>query len=142
MREEEVPQDDSFYAGHLRACYAVNKEGKYVIATSRGWEAERIATAEALADLEAKIEAVRQRVLDGALSPLAYHMAVSQMTPRLLAQNARMWTWRVKRHLIPRVFARLGEATLGRYASCLNITTGALVKTPGSRWRFSAPDQP
>jgi len=130
MREEDVPQDDSFYGGHLRACYAVDQNGKYVLATSRGWEVERIATAQALADLEEKVETVRRDVIAGRLSSLAYHMAARQMTPWLLARNAGTWTWRVRRHLKPRAFSRLSRKALLRYAECLSLPMEALVEVP------------
>lgn len=139
MREEDVPQDDSFYGGHLRACYAVDRTGKYVLATSRGWEAERAATARALADLEAKVESARRAVIAGAQSPLAYHMAVAQMTPRLLAQNAGTWTWRVRRHMRPDVFRRLDGRVLARYAACLALPVESLLEVPRESERvFSA----
>lgn len=135
MREEDVPQDDSFYGGHVRACYAVNAEGKYVVATSRGWDAERIATAQALADLEERVETVRRRVIAGELSPLAYHISAGQMTPRLLAQNAGTWAWRVRRHLRPSVFRGLGRRMIARYAECLNVPVDALLRVPPERAR-------
>jgi hypothetical protein len=133
MREDEVPQDDSFYGGHKRACYAVDRDGRYVLATSRGWEPERIATAEALSALSEGLESVRRDVVAGRLSPLAYHMTAAQMTPRLLAKNAGLWTWRVRRHLRPRVFERLDRRTLTRYATCLNLSVESLRKAPAER---------
>ena len=135
MREEEVPQDESFYGGHLRACYTVDRNGRYVVATSRGWETERIATARALAELEEGVETARQGVIAGDLSPLAYHMAVAQMTPRLLARNSRIWLWRVRRHLKPGGFGRIRHAALVRYAESLGISIADLRVVPRERTR-------
>ena len=131
MREEDVPQDESpFYQGHLRACYAVGPDGKYVLATSTGWTPERIATAQALADLENRVEAARLEVIAGRASPLAYHMAARQMTPRLLARNARIFLWRVRGHLAPAGFTRLTPKLLERYADCLSLTIEDLRRVP------------
>jgi len=133
MREEDVPQDESpFYHGHLRACYAVGTDGKYVVATSTGWSPERIATAQALADLEDRVECVRRDVIAGQASPLAYHMATRQMTPRLLARNAGLFLWRVRRHLAPAGFGRLSPSLLARYAECLDLSVEELVSVPAS----------
>lgn len=130
MREEEVPQDESFYDGHLRACYAVDRRGRYVLAVSRGWRAETIATSEAAADLRERIESTRREVLEGRLSPLAYHMVRRQLTPGLLASGVRIFRWRVRRHLRPAVFARLPERLLRRYAECLDVTLEQIRRLP------------
>ena len=130
MREDEVPQDRSFYHGHERACYALNETDRYVLAKSRGWEVERIATEQALLDLEEKVEETRRGVLAGELSPLAYHMASRQMTPRLCAQHMGIGTWRVKRHLRPAVFAKLPERLLARYSACLDRSREELARVP------------
>src|SRR4029434_5917490 len=107
MRKEDVPQDVSpFYHGHLRACYAIGSHGREGVATRTRWTPEQIVTAQALADLENRVESVRRDVLAGLASPLAYHMATRQMSPRLLASNAGIWLWRVRRHLEPAGFAR------------------------------------
>ena len=59
MRSKEIPQDhDSFYDGALRACYAIDDEGRYVMATSRGWHVETLATRQAVEDLERKLEQI------------------------------------------------------------------------------------
>ena len=112
MRREEVPQDDHpFYEGIQRACYAVDKDGRYVLQTSSGWDVEHAATAQAMSDLDDHLEQTRQAVRAGRLSPLAYHMEACQMTPRLLGQTARLAVWRVRRHLRPKVFDRLRPAS-------------------------------
>jgi len=130
VREEEVPQDASFYRGHQRVCYALNKDNRYVVARSAGWEVERVATAQALLELEAEVEQTRRRVLAGERSPLAYHLATHQMTPKLFAQHAGVASWRVRRHLKPAVFARLSPRLLERYARCLALDVAQLARVP------------
>ena len=131
MRRDEVPQDDHpFYEGLRRACYAVDEEGHYTIATSSGWEVERLATSQAMSDLDDRLERTRRAVLSGAKSPLAYHMESRQMTPALLAKTARVARWRVRRHLRPAAFAALGPALLARYAAALDLTPEALAAVP------------
>jgi hypothetical protein len=133
VKVENVPQDASFYDGHVRACYAVDEQGRYVLAKSRGWQVETIATAEAMADLEERVESIRLDVLGGRLSPLAYHMAVRQLTPRLLAPSVRIFRWRIKRHTRPNVFGRLPERVLRRYAECLDVSLEEIRRVPDRR---------
>ena len=133
MRSKEIPQDkDSFYDGALRACYAVDDEGRYVMTTSRGWQVETLATRQAIEDLERKLEQTRRDVVRGALSPLAYHMVSRMMTTRILAQSAGFMSWRVRRHLKPRVFGRLSVSILERYAEQLDLSIEQLRSVPDS----------
>ena len=132
MRIEDVPQDPSILEGHLRACYARDATGRYVIATSRGWEVERIANQLAVADVKSQIDLARADVRAGKASTLAYHMACAHMNARLLAANSGFWVWQVNRHLKPQVFRRLPDRMLRRYADTLGISVAALVgEIPG-----------
>lgn len=134
MRKDDLPQDnDSFYDGALRACYATDDQGRYVMATSRGWKVETLATRQAIEDLEKKLEATRQAALRGELSALAFHMQARMMTPAILAQSSGLMRFRVKRHMRPAVFARLSRRLLARYAEALDLPVDTL---------RSVPDQP
>ena len=116
---------------HRRACYAVDERGRYVLVASRGWEVEKVVNAQAIDEIRAQVESIRRQARRGEVSPLAYHMARCQMTHALLAANAGLWGWRVKRHLKPRHFARLGRPLLQRYADALGMTVEALRQVPG-----------
>jgi len=131
MRKDDLPQDsDSFYDGALRACYATDDQGRYVMATSQGWKVETLATRQAIEDLEQKLEATRQAVLGGELSSLAFHMQARMMTRAILAQSTGLLRFRVKRHMRPTVFARLSDRLLGRYSEALDISVEALKSVP------------
>jgi hypothetical protein len=130
MKVGEVPQDDSILEGHQRACYAQDQDGRYVIATSRGWEVERIANGVVIAEIDAKIAAARAEVLAGRVSVLAYHMARCHMDVSLLAAHTGLWSFRIRRHLRPEVFTRLDSALLRRYAEAFDIEPEALRRLP------------
>lgn len=130
MKAGDVPQEDSFYEGHRRACYAVDDSGHYTVVASKGWEAEKIVNGVAIADLREQLEQARQRVLAGAASPLEYHMQRCQMTPAMLAANTGIWTWRVRRHLKSAVFVTLKPELLARYAEALRVTADELTRVP------------
>lgn len=130
MRTTDVPQDDSILEGHQRACYAQDADGRWVVATSRGWEVERVANAHAVQQVEAAIAAALADVRAGRASPLAYHMARFHMTDALLAAHVGWWRWRVRRHLKPTVFATLSNTTLARYAAVFGIDVDELKRIP------------
>ncbi len=126
MRIEDIPQEPSILDGRLRACYARNADGRYEMATSKGWEVERIANQLAVAGVNALIEQALAAVRAGQSSVLAYHMARAHMDARLLAAHSGFWVWQVKRHLQPRPFQRLGDKALRRYANALGIDLATL----------------
>ncbi len=130
MEVKDVPQDPSILEGHQRACYARDASGHYVIATSRGWEVERVANQHAIQDIDANVAAVLGDVKAGRLSVLAYHMASCHMDTRLLAAHTGIWSFRIRRHLRPDVFRRLPESIRRRYADAFNIDVAALANVP------------
>ncbi len=127
MRIEDIPQEPSILDGHLRACYAKDANGRYVVATSKGWEVERIANQLAVAAVRSNIDRALADVRAGKSSALAYHMACAHMDARLLAAHSGVWVWQVKRHLKPTIFQRLSPQHLRRYAAALGIDVAALV---------------
>jgi hypothetical protein len=132
MKAKDVPQEISMLEGHQRACYALGEDGRYTVVPSTGWEVEKIANAVAVDEIRATIEATRQRALRGEVSALEYHMLRCHMTPAMLAANAGIWTWRVRRHLRPAVFANLSPALLARYADALRMAPAELKQVPGA----------
>jgi len=126
MRIEDIPQETSILDGRLRACYARNAAGRYELATSTGWEVERIANQQAVAAVNAHIEQALAAVRAGQSSALVYHMARAHMDARLLAAHSGYWVWQVKRHMQPRHFQRLDEKALRRYADALGIGLATL----------------
>ncbi len=75
-----------------------------------------------------RIEAARKKVLAGEASPVVYYMEKNLLDPLNLSMMAGISIWRVKRHFKPRVFQRLNEKTLEKYATAFNITIDQLKK--------------
>lgn len=123
MKVEDVPQDKerSMLAGHQRACYAVDEQGRYVVVGSLGWEVENIVNGQANDEVRAQIAETLRRARRGEVSALAYHMARRQMSIGLLAAYTGLSRLRIWWHQRPRAFARLPEATLARYAEALQL---------------------
>lgn len=131
MRVEDVPQDEiPGLGGHQRALYARDRNGRYVRVESSGWQAEATATELAIADFERGLADAHARCRAGISAPLAYHMYARRMDLAALADAAGMARWRVRRHLRPRVFARLPERVLQRYARALQQPVAELGSLP------------
>ena len=123
MKKEEVPQDLSSLGKITKeVCYATDGSGKYVTELSKGWDVKITALDAAWGDIETRVAAARQKVLNGEASPLLFFMEKGLMDTRLLASYAGFWTWQVNRHLKPEVFKKLSNKKLQRYAEVFNVT--------------------
>jgi len=135
MNKDEVPQDKKIIHGQdnslVKVLYVTDKSGNYETTKYAGWEAENLAMSQAWEDIDEKIEATRQRVIAGELSPIAYYMEKSLMDLPTLAQYVGYWKFRVKRHLRMPVFKKMSEKQIGRYASVFNISADQLKQIPG-----------
>ena len=76
-----------------------------------------------------RVEAIRQQVLAGELSPVAYYMEKHLMEVPMLAAYMELPKWRVKRHMKPSVFRRLRPELLARYAGIFEVGVDQLVST-------------
>jgi hypothetical protein len=132
MKAKDVPQEEWIKGFGTRACYAENENGKYEVVSSKGWEVEKIVNSQAQAVIREKVEAARKEVIDGKASLLKYYMEINQMDIALLASNAGIWKWRVKRHLKPEQFDKLDSSTLGKYADALRISLDDLKNLPSA----------
>jgi hypothetical protein len=70
---------------------------------------------------EERLEAVKQQVIAGIQSPIAYHMERILMEVPMLAAYMEISKWRVRRHLKPSVFSKLKPSTMAKYAAVFDI---------------------
>jgi hypothetical protein len=125
MKIKEVPQDDAGFLieGKVRdVCYAVDDDGNYTQVLSLGWDPKNEAMRQAWEQVHEKAEKVRQKVLAGKLSPIAFHMERCMMTVTLLAQYTGIGKLKVKKHLKPSGYEKLTKEELALYAEAFNIT--------------------
>jgi hypothetical protein len=129
MKKEDVPQDVSAL-GKLttEVCYATDSSGKYVATQSRGWDVKITALDTAWEDIEGRIAAAKQKVLNGEASPLLFYIEQGLMDITLLADYTGFWKWQIKRHLKPEVFKNLPDKKLQKYADVFNVSIAQLKK--------------
>lgn len=129
MKETEVPQDkeDLFEGKTQELLYTVDEEGEYTTAKSKGWEVKNEMARQAWEAVKEEVEEALLLVKSGQRSPLYYYMKRELMDVGLLSQYTGMFSWRVKRHMLPKIFNRLSNKVLCRYCEALNIKDLALL---------------
>ena len=131
MKIEDTPQDNGMIGDHgHEICYAVDKDGRYTLSPSLGWEVKNIVNDQAWVLIIEETRKAHEQVQQGKRSPLAYHQAKNQMDNSLLAHYMDMARWRVRRHLKPAVFRKLSQKVLQKYADVFDISLDELKTVP------------
>lgn len=107
-------------------CYVLDDEGNYTVAPSTGWQPKTDAMLQAWDLIHEKEEQVRQRVLSGELSPIAYYMEKNIMDLKLLADYMDLPKRKVRKHFKPDRFNKLDDQILMRYAETFGISVDEL----------------
>lgn len=127
MKKEELPQDKSALEGYTReVSYVKNKDGKYEKALSTGWDVKSGALENAWDDIHDRVAEAREAVKNGTKSPVYYFMELRLMDLQVLAGYTGFWGITIKRHMKPKVFAKLSEKKLQKYADAFEITVEEL----------------
>ena len=122
MKKDEIPQDLSSLGKITKElCYATDSSGKYVAALSSGWDVKITALDVAWGDIEKRIAAAKQKVLNKEASQLLFFMEYRLMDVGILAGYTGFWKWQIKRHLKPAAFNKLSTQKLEKYAEAFNI---------------------
>ena len=123
MEQETNPVYKNKNYGQFRELfYTYGADGKFEKSVGFHGESDRVTLQQAWDLFNDRIEEARQKVRAGVASPILYYMEKTLVTPMDLSMHAGIMVWRVKRHLKPKVFKRLGEKTLKKYADAFNIT--------------------
>jgi len=127
MKKEDVPQDLGALGKITKeVCYATDDSGKYTTQLSNGWEVKATALDTAWQDVEERIAAAKQKVLNNEASPILFFMEKALMDTEILAGYTGFWQWQVKRHLKADVFKNLSEKKLQKYSGVFNVSVNDL----------------
>ena len=127
MKKEEIPQDDGALNKLTKELvYAVDGSGKYSTELSTGWDVKTKALELAWEDIEKRIEAARQKVLNNESSPILYFLELRLMDIGILAAYTGFWKWTIKKHLKPEAFKNLSQQKLQQYADAFNVSVEEL----------------
>jgi len=90
------------------------------------WEKKFDASEIVMAKQSAELETICLQILNGQLSPLAYHIQTNLFNINLLSSYTGISKRRIKKHLKPEIFNKLDKETLKNYASVFEITVEEL----------------
>lgn len=128
MKKNEVPQDKGNLSNKnmKELVYATDEKGNYTTALSTGWEPKTIALSNSIDEISERIALAKTQVENNEASPIVYFMEYSRMDVAILSSYVGMWQWRVKRHFKPKIFAKLSDKILQKYADTFNISIAEL----------------
>lgn len=127
MKKEEIPQDNGALNKLTKeVVYAVDGSGNYSKELSTGWDVKTKALDLAWEDIEKRIEAARQKVLNNEASPILYFLELRLMDLGILSSYTGFWKWTIKRHLKPAGFNKLSQQKLQQYADAFNVSVEEL----------------
>ncbi|MCW3093528.1 MAG: hypothetical protein JWP81_4597 [Ferruginibacter sp.] len=127
MKKDEIPQDNGALNKLTKeVVYAVDNTGKYVTELSTGWDIKATALDVAWKDIEERVAAAKQKVINKEASPLLYFMELRLMDIGIVAAYTGFWKWTIKQHLKPAVFEKLSEKKLQQYATAFNVSIADL----------------
>ena len=135
MKKQDLPQDESNLqsANMTEVLYVTDENDNYTTANSIGWDAKKAALEESIALINERIEEARKNVANNIVSPIIYFMELNKMDIPVLAAYVDKWQWTVKRHAKPKIFKKLSDSTLKKYADAFGISVDELKNFDGKK---------
>ena len=128
MKKEEILQDPSPLDKFTKeVCYAVNDNGVYTTALSRGWQVKADALGITWDEAQERMKSARDKVESGEASPILFFMELNLMDVAILSAYTGFWRWSVKRHLKPEIFKNLSDKKLQKYADAFDVSVEELI---------------
>ena len=113
---------DNRYGQYRELFYKYDETGQFEKSVGFHDETDRVTLQQAWDLFHDRIEEAKEKVRAGKVSPIVYYMEKTLVDPLNLSMLAGISFWKVKRHFKPRVFNRLNEKTLMKYAEAFNIS--------------------
>ena len=128
MNIKEVPHDSKVFRNTVirDVTSAVDDDGNYTSVITEGWGVKDDALDITWDEIGEKCEEIREKVLAGKLSPLAYHLEKNIMDIGLFSKYTGQTNRKIKQHLNPANFKKLDESVLNKYAEVLRISVDEL----------------
>jgi hypothetical protein len=121
-------EEDLIYKNNRELFYSFDKEKNcYIRKVGYQYQANQVIIKQGWDVLEERMNEIKNKIVQGELSPLAYFMEKNQMEIPMLAGYSGFRKWSVKRHLKPKHFSKLSNTTLEKYASVLDVPVSQLI---------------
>ena len=120
--------DELIYTYNREVFYHFDKEKGYTQQVDYQNPNNQVIIKQSWDAAEERLEQMKQLVVIGKASPIAYYMEKILMQVPMLAAYMEMPKWRVKRHLKYKVFKKLKPEILVKYAEIFGIPVEELMK--------------
>jgi len=130
MDKDQVPQDKNHYLdkNFKTVVYALDNNGSYTKVPTIGWEPEHFAQKQAWDSVEEDVERIKNSVIEGKLSPIAYFTEKYCFSLRRLSHLTGFSKHQIKKHFKPEVFSTLDSATLETYSRAFKVPIDQVLK--------------
>ena len=126
LRETQTGEPELLYTYNRELFYHFDKEKGYTQEVHYQNPDNQVIIKQSWDAAEERLEQVRQLVMIGKASPVAYYMEKILMETPMLAAYMDRPKWQVKLHMKPSFFKRLKPGTLAKYAEVFGITVDQL----------------
>ncbi len=106
--------------------YKMEDNGQYSHKLASDWGARDPVVDHSWEIIKERIHIAKEKVIKGEISPIAYYMEKCISDVKTLAKYVGLPAWKVKRHLKVKVFNRLNNEILRRYAEFFEISVEEL----------------
>lgn len=128
MKNQEDAFDKGITDGVNIVRYSVNDNGEYKMVSGPGGQPMNVANHLAWEEIDKHIQRAREKVACKRMSCLYYYMVSNHMDVSLLAKYTRQSRLRVRLHLIPFIFNRLGPRSIATYAELFQVSVEDLMQ--------------
>ncbi|HNW75329.1 MAG TPA: hypothetical protein PKJ28_00435 [Bacteroidales bacterium] len=118
--------DPLMYRYNREVFYSFNKETGFTQKVDYQYSANQQIIRQGWDAAEDRLDAVRQEIAAGILSPIAYHMERCLMELSILASYMKLSKWRIRRHLKPSGYHKLTPELRSKYAAVFGISVNEL----------------
>ncbi len=127
---EPGPDQELIYTNNRELFYHFDPEKKeYEQRVGYQHSANQVIIKQSWDVVEERLNEVKEQVIRGELSPIAWYMEKNLMEVPMLAEYTGFWKRTVRKHLTPKGFHKLDGKSLNKYATIFNVSTHQL-QTP------------
>jgi len=121
IKDSQAVEDELLYTYNRELFYHFDKEKGFTQNVDFQNPNNQVIIKQSWDAAEQRLDEVKQLVIIGKTSPIAYYMEKILMEVPMLAAYMEISKWRVKRHLKRKVFNKLKPEILAKYAAIFEI---------------------
>ena len=127
LKDSKVGEDELIYTYNRELFYHFDKEKGFTHKVDYQNPNNQVIIKQSWDAAQQRLDEVKQLVIIGKSSPIAYYMEKILMEVPMLAAYMEISKWRVKRHMKSKVFKKLKPEILSKYAAIFEIPVEQLI---------------